>query len=178
MEQDLTPFDPDRRFDGDAPPTRKYNQFNRPSLETRRNHFYWFLIHNTVVVPSERRIFKCWEIQRAPGIDNPENGYYRANFDNSKVTVHRWIWQYHNNFQEVPVGYDISHLCGNKECIRPSHLIRESRAENINRIGCPGYCWFTLQKKLIRICKHRPCCKRVVKGFSLRRVNPNSLKEI
>jgi|SRR3990167_2675980 len=42
---------------------------------------------------------------------------------------------------DVPDGLQISHLCGNKGCVNPSHIIFETPGENKRRDPGPGSAW-------------------------------------
>lgn len=38
----------------------------------------------------------------------------------------------------IPEGYHVSHLCGQRACFNPMHLVAESPLLNNSRKGCPG----------------------------------------
>jgi hypothetical protein len=52
--------------------------------------------------------------------------------------------------RELPINnqIDISHLCHNRKCFNPQHLVRETHAKNWDRIHCHGGAH----------CKHEPAC--------------------
>lgn len=58
-------------------------------------------------------------------------------------------------------GMQISHICDNRRCFNPDHLVEESPEDNNGRKGCPGniYCpdhnWM-----IAALCRHQPECIR------------------
>ena len=40
--------------------------------------------------------------------------------------------------EDLPDGFDVSHLCGNAGCCNPAHLVAESHADNMSRQRCLG----------------------------------------
>lgn len=112
--------------------------------------------------------FQCWNRGQGTGytVDTrqraiDEQGYARINARLSggpqKIQLHRFmIWMAEG---ENPINdLDCSHRCHNSWCIRPSHLIYESKKTNLNRKGCPGYLIFPLENTFKRICNHSPPC--------------------
>lgn len=61
----------------------------------------------------------CWDIDLAKN----EFGHARIQIDgrSSPLRAHSYSWELANK-QQVPVGFFIKNLCGNKECINPKHL--------------------------------------------------------
>jgi hypothetical protein len=56
---------------------------------------------------------------------------------------------------------DISHLCSNVTCCRPSHLHRESHSINMSRIGCPGLIVMPdYSEYALSLCTHTPRCMK------------------
>ena len=54
----------------------------------------------------------------------------------------------HNqNGKPISVRYDVSHLCANRRCHNPAHLVNEPHSVNMSRIGCYSI-----------ICVHQPQC--------------------
>lgn len=53
---------------------------------------------------------------------------------------------------------EVSHLCGNAACLRPTHLTWESHAQNMARIGCAGYVRCQCCGEWTRACTHDPPC--------------------
>ena len=45
--------------------------------------------------------------------------------------AHRLLFK--NVVGEVPSGIDLDHLCRNRRCVRPDHLERVTRSENLRR---------------------------------------------
>jgi len=58
---------------------------------------------------------------------------------------------------------DCSHLCGQKKCLRASHLCYEHTSTNQARNLCPAWIWCD-NKQLICACKCTPICKRISIG--------------
>jgi hypothetical protein len=60
-----------------------------------------------------------------------------------------------------------THICGDTNCCRPSHVVYGPKGANITRTNCPGYVrWKDNNDKEIfyKVCKHDPPC-RVVTDF-------------
>ena len=61
-----------------------------------------------------------------------EDGYYR--FKHGRVSdeyfVHRWVFKTHNG--ELSSTEQIRHLCDNRGCIEPTHLLKGSAQDNQN----------------------------------------------
>jgi hypothetical protein len=129
---------------------------------------YKWLIGTTAVNENETGHFKCWEPSAdVKGIDITDSGYFRFSYKGKKILCHRFVWVYHNPGKTITDGYDISHLCGNKRCCRPSHLHCEIKTNNIARIGCMGY--IVSEKNpndILLLCTHNVPCKtsRFVNG--------------
>lgn len=140
----------------------KFNQYNSPktALEWTR-YFVMLIIHGSKEhQSSESRfgypaLFTCWESTRG----NKSGQYYRTNFQSKKVLTYNAIAV---AFYGQPNGEDISHLCGNPRCVRPSHIYYESHQINISRINCCGMIFCTRTKKYLKnVCVHYPKCKKV-----------------
>lgn len=59
-----------------------------------------------------------------------------------------------------PDGH-VSHLCDNRKCFNPSHLVDEPPAQNNGRKGCPGPIFCSVHGHCIAdLCQHRPRCIR------------------
>ena len=58
------------------------------------------------------------------------------------------------------MGPQVSHLCNNRACCNPDHLIAETATLNIQRKGCIGYTIFE-NKLVVCACTHHPKCKIV-----------------
>lgn len=50
---------------------------------------------------------------------NPD-GYFRKNFNGFCKMYHIHVWEQH--YGEVPAGYEIHHICGNRACCNIEHL--------------------------------------------------------
>lgn len=107
----------------------------------------------------------CWELSHTVGISVHNNGYGRVSFLGSKKLAHHIAIMATKGLGPdwtCPEGHDVSHLCGNNKCVKPSHLVVESRANNMSRIGCKGY--VTVQNTTATVvvefcmCNHAPKC--------------------
>lgn len=66
-----------------------------------------------------------------------------------------------------------SHICGNTNCCRPSHIIYASKGTNSSKVACPGYVkWIDDKNEEIfyKVCKHHPPCRTVTDINSLDKV--------
>jgi hypothetical protein len=53
-----------------------------------------------------------------------------------RVYAHRWI--YEKVVGPIPEGYELDHICGHKNCVRPSHLEPVTHKENARRAAARG----------------------------------------
>lgn len=49
-----------------------------------------------------------------------QDGYFRKRIKGKLVMYHRYI--YEQEVGEIPEGYEVDHLCRNRNCIKPEHL--------------------------------------------------------
>ena len=152
-------FGPNQRFDKELVASRRKNQYSLPSFEKDLNNSYKWLIGSTEVVSSSPAgHFECW-VPEGPGIQTLKSGYNRFSFRGSYYMCHVFVWHYHNPNRVA--GKDISHLCSNEACCRPSHLRAENRDYNISRRGCVGYLVSMENPDLvIKVCTHQPPCTK------------------
>jgi hypothetical protein len=54
-----------------------------------------------------------------------------------------------------------SHLCNNKLCERPSHLVDEDPKTSDSRSNCAGIVYDEKTKQVFVLCHHEPRCKHV-----------------
>lgn len=153
-------FDPCQRFNGQIIPPRRRNQHSTNNFEEDLNNDYRWLIKSTRVVASPPAgHFQCW-IPQGPGIQPTASGYNRFSFRGVYYMCHVYVWHYHHPNSKAS-AQDISHLCSNEACCRPSHLHRESRHHNISRRGCLGYLVSTESPDMIIMaCAHNPPCAK------------------
>ena len=85
----------------------------KKTTETR----FWDKIH---------KAGSCWEWTGCV----LKSGYGQF-FDEKKTYAHRYSYKLYRG--EVPVGFDVDHLCRNKKCVNPKHLEAVSHKENIHR---------------------------------------------
>lgn len=152
------PFDANQRFDGDELHPRSRNQHSTISMFEDFEQTYRWLISTTKVIESlPRGHFKCW-IPEGTGIQKAGK-YKKLSFSGDYYMCHVFVWLFHHPKQIYTD--DISHLCSNEGCCRPSHLFREDRNTNISRRGCSGYLVSDDDKEpIIRLCQHNPPCTK------------------
>lgn len=146
---------------------RKFNQYT--TQLTKVDDTYEWLISITEVVPDSTRNINCWIPKKVAGIDTNMN-YNRISFQ-GKTLAHRFVYLYHHP-ELVPTTkpqLDVSHLCDNGYCCRPSHLHLEEHNENIQRQKCLGYVIIPNNStQVLSFCEHDPKCKKFT------RVNPTT----
>ena len=64
-------------------------------------------------------------------LGNLRSGYGRLNWQGSKATAHRLVWEL--LVGPIPDGMTIDHLCRVRSCVNPDHLEVVTLAENIRR---------------------------------------------
>lgn len=63
------------------------------------------------------------------------NGYPLASINYKRVRLHRWV--YETFIDQIPKGWDVDHVCGNRRCLR--HLEAVTRQENLRRARVRKY---------------------------------------
>ena len=58
-------------------------------------------------------------------------------FPKTNYSHHREIWE--ETFGPIPDRLIVMHLCNNKQCVKPSHLVLGSRAANLEHAFLTGY---------------------------------------
>jgi hypothetical protein len=66
------------------------------------------------------------------------NGYGDYYSDGKSHIAHRWAKLFSLGIDSSPL--EASHLCGNRYCVNPEHIVLESGKENISRINGKEYC--------------------------------------
>jgi len=110
------------------------------------------------------RTFECWSANKgelvkitrtnATGQSRQQGIGVTFQAEKSKLYLgHRLSWATINGYlyNEMPNG-DISHLCHNSMCWRPSHLNLESHQINMLRNRCVGYIFFRDTNCLVKVC--------------------------
>jgi HNH endonuclease len=105
--------------------------------------------------------YVCHTVQHGNGISIKKNGNVYCNLGHQKkVLACRVVYEY--NHGPIPSDKEISHRCANRLCVKISHLCVETHKENMNRVGCPGYCRSAEEpKKLYLCCNHKPRCRKI-----------------
>ena len=52
---------------------------------------------------------------------NKTSGYGTMRYLGDMISVHKWLWEKDNGF--VPKGKELHHVCHNRGCVNPAHLI-------------------------------------------------------
>jgi len=136
-------------------PFANVNQYTIFDLKKLDLYYLW-LISITKEKWDDTFSVCCWiPTPNTKGIDFMEKSrQHRASLKGNKILLHvftKLFWEKPKNIE-----YEVSHLCQNHICIRPSHLHWESHLENMSRIGCIG--WICVENMFIRVCKHKPSC--------------------
>lgn len=72
----------------------------------------------------------------------------------------------------------ISHLCHNGSCVKIEHLHEESHADNMARIGCPGWLQFgSYTGSLVSACTRTPHCIEVTRMPDFRAIAPTQVDQ-
>lgn len=127
------------------------------------------LKHYYKAVMEEKHIRKvdstygCIESTRAPRNYYPSIKCYKTRDDSTTtycyVVAMCYRWRFIDNKEEAwPRGWDVSHRCGNRLCVKLSHLTVELHEINQSRETCPPSLTCTKCKSTIKACQHRPCC--------------------
>ena len=136
---------------------RHRNQYtSRDACEEETTSYEWLLstLGSSQTFDSA---YCCW-IPSGIGISKTVAGYLRFNHGGRKHLCHVFIWRHHHP-QMNEDGGDTSHLCRNKQCCRPTHLVKESRSANKSRDNCPGILSCSDHKdEAFLLCKHNPHC--------------------
>jgi hypothetical protein len=77
-----------------------------------------------------------------------KHGYGQLSVMSRTYPAHQLAYAAH--YRRLQIGFDVSHLCGTRACINPSHLVIELRLEN-------NQCQQCLDKSVI-LCNHSPTC--------------------
>lgn len=139
-------------------PGRHKNQYTKNGdLEESRASYEWLLLQSSVASNhSSEKGVACWT-PKGKGISKTASGYLRFNHAGRKILCHVFTWQF-SNPEDIKDG-DVSHLCRNKECCRPSHLVKEDRSKNKSRDNCPGIISCSVHHdESYRLCRHEPRC--------------------
>lgn len=168
----IVPFHQFQRFDSAVPilPNRG-NQYSSITFVDYLNQSYQWLIKSTRIISSPPAgHFQCW-VPYGVGIQPLVSGYNRFSFRGTYYMCHVFVWLFHHPNQALT--QDISHLCSNKACCRPSHLLCEHRNYNISRRGCPGYLVSNEDNHfVIKICLHHPPCSKTTPFSSDNYIDP------
>jgi hypothetical protein len=64
--------------------------------------------------------------------EKDRDGYGRIKRDGRRIPAH-WVLK-----GDPPAGFEVDHLCRQRDCVRPDHLEHVTRAENLRRRQVPG----------------------------------------
>ena len=65
----------------------------------------------------------CWEWTRTLNY-----GYGVFHFEYKRYRAHRFMWELHNG--KIPKGLLVRHLCHNRKCVNPDHLMTGTNRDN------------------------------------------------
>ena len=74
--------------------------------------------------------YDCWEWTKSTG----SHGYGQTWDGSRNILAHRAAWVLANDYQ-IPDDMTVDHLCHNKLCCNPYHLVLLSNQENASRNG-------------------------------------------
>jgi hypothetical protein len=152
----IVTINPDTRYNPVKRPGSNQITVNNPNYI---NNTYKWLVGTTTEFKNETKHFTCWE-PSGTGIDDTDSGYKRFSYKGDKILCHRFVWYFFNPGKLIPNDHDISHLCGNKRCCRPSHLYCEPKPNNVARINCIAYLVAdSNHDSIMKICIHNVPCK-------------------
>lgn len=83
------------------------------------------IFRNIVDAPMTLSSCWVWRGKIAP------SQYPRVCWNTKSIEAHRVICQ--ELFGQIPIGYEVDHLCRNRQCVRPSHLEAVTKQENNRR---------------------------------------------
>ena len=87
----------------------------------------------------------CWEWLG----NRHREGYGRIHVGGKWTQAHRWV------YGEVPNGKELHHICQNKACVNPIHLVAVTRKEHkLLEPSTPFSCAAGLKKKSQQYCEH------------------------
>lgn len=137
----------------------QYNQHTLPDVPIHMDRIYDWIMQ--VIDPRTSQptgLFTCWELKdTVQGVDLSTGGYPRINMRSKRILASSFVWLYFHPGQMIG-EQDISHRCNNVLCVRPSHLVHETRAANIARRGCQGFAQPSETDEYIKYCQHDPYC--------------------
>lgn len=91
-----------------------------------------------------------------------KRGEYFLTVDGKKTNIHRVAFL--GDYDTRAVTKEIMHICGNRICCRPEHMIKAKMGGNVYR-RCYGYIRFGSNDQLAKVCPHDPPC-RIVTEYS------------
>lgn len=80
----------------------------------------------------------CWNWTAA--LYSNGYGHYTdgGKYHRRDLLAHRWLWE-EVFFFPLPREIDLDHLCRNRACVRPEHLLPATRSQNLKRgVGVGG----------------------------------------
>jgi len=118
--------------------------------------------------PADEQCLKV-DIKRNTALSKNEKGYVQIKVrghsnHNKKVQLHQLVaWMHPDSKKQALLREailsgkkEISHLCKQKVCMNPDHLVPESSATNKSRNNCTTI--IRINDKVFPCCKHSPQC--------------------
>ena len=101
------------------------------------------------LVKVEFRSDDCWQwmagTKHPPGFPQHAYGQYAYVSTNPPKTISAHKYSYESHFGPVPQGLELDHICHNKLCVNPEHLVAVTHRENCKRRRrsgpAKGYKW-------------------------------------
>lgn len=88
------------------------------------------------------------------------DGYCQPTVEGKKPsTVHTISFWDKTEGEELLADEDVSHLCHQRQCFNPEHIVRESKLRNQQRKGCLVHVR-DVDNTIRLVCKHTPRCIR------------------
>lgn len=108
---------------------KKHNISPHSQLKLEIDNCFWSKVH-------KGGSNKCWEWQASKSI----YGYGQIQINKKRRPAHTISWELYNG-RKIRSGYHIHHICENKCCVNPAHLIEITNGEHktLHQLGEHNY---------------------------------------